>query len=74
MNEVNDSKIETRKWSIVNDNSKSDDDATNEITYNTEISKSSLCDYNDAYISVRSDITVVAAPTTQVALKIVTIY
>ena len=39
----------------------------NEIAYNTEISKSNLCDYNDAYILVRGDINVVAAPTTQVA-------
>ena len=39
----------------------------NEIAYNTEISKSNLCDYNDAYILVRGDINVVAAPATQVA-------
>ena len=41
----------------------------NEITYNTEILKSNLCDYNDAYISVTGDITVVASPATQVAFK-----
>ena len=29
---------------IVNDNSKSNYDMTNEITYNTEILKSNLCD------------------------------
>ena len=39
----------------------------NEIAYNTEISKSNLCDYYDAYILVRGDINVVAAPATQVA-------
>ena len=43
-----DSKFETRKWNIVNDNSKSNYDAKHEITYNTEISKSNFCDYNDA--------------------------
>ena len=54
---------------IVNDNSKSSYDATNEITYNTEISKSHLCDYSDVYILARGDITVVAAPATQVARR-----
>ena len=37
----------------------------------TEILKSNLCDYNDAYILVTGDINVVAAPATQVAFKIV---
>ena len=67
LNEANDSKFENGV--NVNDNSKSNDDATNEITYNTEILKSNLCDYNDAYILVRGDITVVAAPATQLAFK-----
>ena len=31
------SKFVKRKWTIVNDNSKSNYDAANEITYNTEI-------------------------------------
>ena len=39
------------------------------LIYNTEVLKSNLCDYNDAYILVRGDITVTAAPTTQVAFK-----
>ena len=69
MNEANDSKFVTRKWNIVNENSKSNYDVTNEITYSTEILKSNLNDYNDAYILVRGDITVVAAPSTQVAFK-----
>ena len=47
-NEANDSKFVTRKWDIVNDNSKSNYDATNEITYSTEVLNSNLCDYNDA--------------------------
>ena len=54
LNEANDS-----KWNIVNHNSKSNYDATNEITNNTEILKSSLCEYNDAYILVKGDISVV---------------
>ena len=69
LNEANDSKFVARKWNIVNDNSKSNYDATNEITYNTEILKSNLCDYNKAYILVRGDITVAVGPATQVAFK-----
>ena len=40
-----------------------------DITYNTEVLKSNFCDYNDACISVRGDITVTAAGATQVTLK-----
>ena len=69
MKEANDSKFVTRKWDIANNNSKSNHDATNEITYNTEVLKSNLCDYIDVYILVAVDITVKAAPSTQVAFK-----
>ena len=69
MNEANDSKFVTRKWNIVNNNSKSNYDLTDEITYNREILKSNLRDDKDAYILVRGDITVVAAPEKQVALR-----
>ena len=61
LNEAIDSNFVTRKWNIGNNNSKSNYDTSNEITYNTEILKSNLCDYNDAYILVRSFIAVVAA-------------
>ena len=61
LNEAIDSNFVTRKWNIGNNNSKSNYDTSNEITYNTEILKSNLCDYNDAYILERSFITVVAA-------------
>ena len=69
MNETNDSKIIARKWNIVNYNSKSNYDSTNKITYNTDILKSNLCHYSDAHILIRGDITVVAAPATQLAFK-----
>ena len=59
LNEANDSKFATRKWNIVNDNSKPNYDTTNEITYNKEVLKS-----NDAYILVRGDITVTSSPAT----------
>ena len=69
MNEANDSKFVTRKWNIVNDNSKSNYGATNEITHNTEVLKSSLRDSNDADILVRGDITNIGHGVTQVAFK-----
>ena len=68
-NEANDSKFVTRKLNTINNNSKSNYDVAKEITYSKEILKSNFCDYNDAYILIRCDITVVAAPATQVAFK-----
>ena len=59
----------TRKWNIVNDNSSANYGVVNEIIYNIKALKSSLCDYNDAYILVRGDVTVTAALATQVAFK-----
>ena len=69
LNEAKDSKFVTRKWNMENDNSKANYNAANEITLNTEILKSCLCDCNNAYILVRSDITVTEAPETQVTFK-----
>ena len=59
-----------RKWNIVNDQPNANSDAGNEIIYNTEVLKYNHCDYSDAYILVRGDITVTAAPVTQVSFKI----
>ena len=59
----------TRKWNIVNDNSKSTYAAANEITCNTDILKSNLCDYNNANILVKGGITLTAAAQTQVPFK-----
>ena len=69
LNEANDSKFLTRKWKIVNDNSKANYDAGNGITYNAEVLKSNPSDYNDAYILVRCNITATAAPQIQVEFK-----
>ena len=55
MNEAIDSKFVTRKWNIVNENSKSNYNSANEVTYNTEVLKSIFSNYNDAYILVRGD-------------------
>ena len=69
LNEANDSKFVTRKWNIVNDQSKVNYDLGNKIIYNAEVLKSNLYDYANAYILVRGDITVTAAPATQIAFK-----
>ena len=58
LNESNHSKFVTRKWNIVNDNSKTNYDVSNEITSNTEVLKFNICDYNNAYILVKGDITI----------------
>ena len=57
-----------KKFNITNNNSKKNYNAS-EITYNTEVLKFNLCNFNDAYILVTGDITVAAASATQVAFK-----
>ena len=69
LNEASDSKFMTTKWNIVNDQSDANYNVGNEVIYNTEVLKFNLCDYNDAYILVRGDITVIAAPVTQLLFK-----
>ena len=69
MNEASDSKFVTRKWNIVSDSSVSNYEEENEVIFNTEVLKSNLRDYNDAYILVRGDITVTASSQVQVAFK-----
>ena len=68
LNEANDSKFAKRKWNIAIDNSKTNYDAVNEITYNTEVLKSNR-DYNDAYILLRGNVTIIGHQVTQVAFK-----
>ena len=69
MNEANDLKFVTRKWNIVNDTSMTNCDVGSEIIYNTELLKSNLYDYNDAYILVRGNITIIGHQVTQVTFK-----
>ena len=69
LNDANDSKFVTRKWNIVNGNLNLSYAAANKITYDTEVLESNLCYYNDVYILVTDDITVITAPATQVAFK-----
>ena len=59
-NEASDSKLVTKKWSILNDKSNAIFDIGYEIIHNTEVLKYNLCDCSDAYILVRVDITVTA--------------
>ena len=42
-------------------------DTENEIIYNTDALKSNLCDYNDAYISVRCDNAIIGHQAKQIA-------
>ena len=69
MNVANDSEFVTRESNTFNDNWKSNYVSGNEIIYNAEVLKSDLCNYNDAYTLVIGDVTVTAAPGTQVAFK-----
>ena len=69
MNEANDSKFVTTKWKIVNDQSNTNYDLGNEIIYKIAILKSILWDFNDAYILVTGDITIIGHHITQVAFK-----
>ena len=55
LNEASDSKFVTQKWNLVNDQSNRNYDEENEIIYNTGLSKSSLCYYNDTCILTRGD-------------------
>ena len=69
LNETSDSKFVTRKWNIVNDQSKASYNVGNEIIYNTGLLKPNLCDYNNAYILVRGDITIIGYQVIQVTFK-----
>ena len=44
-------------------------DVGNEIIYHTDVLRSNICDYNDADILVRRDITIIGHQVTQVAFK-----
>ena len=48
----------TRKWNIVNDNTKVSYGVVNEITYNTELLKSNLRVYNNSYILVKGNVAI----------------
>ena len=51
------SKFRTRNWVEINDESKGMYDNSN-IRFKTSMVRSSLCDYSDAYILVKGNVTV----------------
>ena len=53
----------TRKWYTFSDQLKTNYDVRNEIIYNTKVVKSNFCDYSDAHILVRDDITIIRCNT-----------
>ena len=63
------SKFVTRKLNIVNNNSKPNYGEGDEIIYNKEVLESSLCDYNDAYMLVKGDMTITGDKGPRVAFK-----
>ena len=69
MNKAKDSKIVSRKWNIVNDNSRANYYLANEIIFNAKVLRSSFCDYNDAYILVIGHINIKRYQGTQKAFK-----
>ena len=69
LNETSDSKFVTGKWNVGNDQSNTNYDVGNKIIYNTEVLKSNLCDYNDAYILVRDIILISGNIAARVAFK-----
>ena len=58
LNESRDSNFVTRKWNIVNDQSNANYSVGNKIIYSTEVLKFNLCDFDNAYILLKSNITI----------------
>ena len=69
LNKANDSKLVTRKQNIANDQLNANYNVANEIINNTEVLRSDLCDYNNAYILVRGHIIDIEHKEIQVAFK-----
>ena len=55
------SKFRTKNWVEINDESKGTYKVNSQIKFKTTMLKSSLCDYNDAYILVKGKITITGA-------------
>ena len=63
------STFSTKKWYIIDSESKCNYSHGNPIKFLTKSIESSLCDYSDAYILVTGNITVAANNNTDVAFK-----
>ena len=69
------SKFATKKWHVIDSESKGNYLHKNEIKFLTNLLESNLCDYSDAYILVTGNITVTrrnAANTEDIALNAAT--
>ena len=63
------SKLETKKWYIIDSETKDDCSQNDEIKFLTRSIESSLCDYSDAYILVTGNITATPNAATQVVFR-----
>ena len=63
------SKFATKKWYIIDSESKGNYSHENPIEFLTNSLESSLCDYSDAYILVTENVVVGADDNTKVAFK-----
>ena len=54
-------KFKTKNWVEINDESRGIYNVNSQIKFKTIMLKSSLCDYSDAYILVKSTITIAGA-------------
>ena len=54
----NPSKFRTRNWVVINDNIRGAYSPNKQIRFKTAMLRSSLCDYSDAYILVKGNISV----------------
>ena len=52
------SKFRTKSWIEVNDESRGTYNVNSQVKFKTSMLRSSICDYNDAYILVSATITV----------------
>ena len=59
----------TRKWMEVDDQSRENYDVNKEIRIKTSMLRSDLCDFNDAYIVVKGDMTVGAPNNSSTAFQ-----
>ena len=70
LNEPSDPNFVASKWKTSNDQSNANYCEENEIIYSTAVLKFNLYNYNDAYILVRADISVIGRNAlSQVAIK-----
>ena len=52
------SKVSTKKWVEINDESRATYSVNRQISFKTSILRSSLCDYSDPYILVKGNVSV----------------